>query len=321
MEERSSCCSAKRSNIAKQPLSTPENPEIKQGESNLDGLNDMVYIPGGEFLMGSEDDDSIIADGEGPIRKVTVKPFYMDATTVTNEQFQKFITATGYVTEAEKYGWSFVFHLLVSEATAKTVKQSPRQTPWWYVVEGATWDHPEGPDSTIESRMDHPVVHLSWNDAQAYCKWAGKRLPTEAEWEFAARGGLEGKRFPWGDEFMPNGVHQTNVFQGTFPHTNTVEDGYISTAPVKAFTPNGYGLYNVSGNVWEWCKDWFNPNYETHGGPDNPQGPRSGSGRVIRGGSYLCHDSYCNRYRVAARTSNTPDSSTGNMGFRCVRDV
>lgn len=321
MEERSSCCSAKRSNISNQPKLRPNQAEISKTESNAAETNGMLLIPGGEFLMGSTDEDSIIADGEGPIRKVTVNPFYMDTTTVTNEQFRKFIQETGYVTESEAYGWSFVFHLLVSEETRKTVNQSPKQTPWWYVVEGATWDHPEGPDSTIENRMDHPVIHMSWNDAQVYCKWSGKRLPTEAEWEFAARGGLEQNRYPWGNELTPESIHQCNVFQGVFPHTNTAEDGFISTAPVKAFTPNGYGLYNVAGNVWEWCHDWFHPDALTHGGPNNPQGPKHGSGRIMRGGSYLCHASYCNRYRVGARTSNTPDSSTGNIGFRCVKDI
>ncbi len=164
-------------------------------------------------------------------------------------------------------------------------------------------------------------MHVSWNDAAAYCAWAGLRLPTEAEWEYAARGGLEQKRLPWGDELTPGGVWRSNIWQGTFPSLNTAEDGYVGTAPVDAFPPNGHGLHNISGNVWEWCADWFHTTFHRHGPTDDPTGPPAGEAKVIRGGSYLCHDSYCNRYRVAARSSNTPDSSTGNMGFRCARDA
>ena len=245
----------------------------------------------------------------------------MDTEAVTNRDFKKFVNATGYKTEAEDYGWSFVFYQFISEATAKTVQQYPPQTPWWFVVEGATWQTPEGPDSSIKDRMNHPAVHISWNDAKAYANWAKKRLPIEAEWEFAARGGLEQKRYPWGNDLMPDGEHRCNIWQGEFPKRNDCLDGYAGTAPTNAFQPNDYGLYNMSGNVWEWCEDWFTANARDRGGAMNPKGPGSGSGRVMRGGSYLCHDSYCNRYRVAARTSNTPDSSSGNMGFRCVKDI
>ncbi|MBS4206897.1 formylglycine-generating enzyme family protein [Bacillus sp. FJAT-50079] len=281
----------------------------------------MVMIEGGEFLMGTNDADRNPADGEGPIRKVKVRPFLMDRYTVTNEKFSRFVDETGYKTDAEKYGWSFVFYKLLSEKMANSVSQVVQGTPWWSVVEGAYWFQPEGPDSTIQSRMDHPVVHISWNDAKAYCGWAGKRLPTEAEWEFAARGGLIQKRYPWGDELTPNEEHLCNIWQGKFPVHNTLEDGYLGTAPVHSFQPNGYGLYQMSGNVWEWCEDWFSPTFHQKEGSDNPKGPAVGETKSMRGGSYLCHDSYCNRYRVAARTSNTPDSSTGNLGFRCVKDV
>jgi len=281
--------------------------------------NEMVFIPGGSFLMGTDSQEGFPADGEGPIHRVKVNPFYMDVHTVTNREFMKFVRDTDYVTEAERFGWSFVFYMLVSKDIKRKVKQYVQQTPWWLVVEGATWKHPEGPGSSVNNRMAHPVIHVSWNDAIAYCRWAGKRLPTEAEWEFAARGGLEQKEYPWGDELTPGGRHYCNIWQGEFPYKNTVEDGYLSTAPAKSFPENGYGLYNISGNVWEWCSDWFTTNIQKRGGKDNPKGPDIGKTRVMRGGSYLCHQSYCNRYRVAARTSNTPDSSTGNIGFRCVR--
>ena len=315
---KSHCCAASRSIV--------ENKQtVNQGKvkvADKDGPSDeMVYIPGGSFLMGTNQKEGFPADGEGPIRKVKVDPFYIDPCTVTNAQFQAFINDTGYRTEAEEYGWSFVFDQFLSPGTAKQVKQKVPGAPWWLVVEGAIWDHPEGPDTGIAERMDHPVVHVSWNDAAAYCDWVGKRLPTEAEWELAARGGLEQKTYPWGDELIPNGIHQCNIWQGNFPETNTKDDGYIGPAPAKSFPVNGFGLYNMSGNVWEWCSDWFSKNIHRRGGRDNPRGPETGDARVMRGGSYLCHHSYCNRYRVAARTSNTPDSSTGNIGFRCVKDA
>lgn len=282
--------------------------KLIQGKSRVDRRG-MVFIPGGEFLMGTNSDVSYKADAEGPVRKVEVKPFYVDIYPVTNAEFSKFVTETNYLTEAEQYGWSFVFHLLVSESTLQKVTQKVLKTPWWLAVEGAYWKHPEGPDSDIVTRMDHPAVHISWNDAFAYCAWAGKRLPSEKEWEFAARGGLEQKIYPWGNELLTGGKHQCNIWQGDFPAVNTAADGFIGTAPVKSYTPNGYGLYQVSGNVWEWCADAFSE-------PVSPEAAKS-----MRGGSYLCHHTYCNRYRVAARTSNTPDSSAGNLGFRCVADV
>ena len=281
----------------------------------------MVELPGGRFLMGAEDAEGFPADGEGPIREVEVAPFYIDAAVVTNADFSRFVKSTRYVTDAERFGWSFVFHLLLTQRARRAAGQVVAGATWWMRVEGASWRHPDGPGSDAKDRMDHPVVHVSWNDADAYCQWAGKRLPREAEWEYAARGGLEQKTYPWGDELTPGGQHRCNIWQGAFPHRNTAEDGYVGTAPAKAFQANGFGLYNVAGNVWEWTADWFSPTYHRDGPRVNPAGPDSGDAMVIRGGSYLCHESYCNRYRVAARTSNTPDSSTGNTGFRCVRDV
>lgn len=260
----------------------------------------MLSLPGGTYRMGSEDPDGFAQDAEGPVRELAVAPFAIGAYAVTNERFGEFIDATGYRTEAERFGWSYVFAKFLP---ARLRKESPRpeQTPWWCGVREAYWRAPEGPGTDLDGRADHPVVHVSWNDANAYCAWAGARLPTEPEWEYAARGGREQARYPWGNELVPNGVHQCNIWQGRFPVHNTAEDGYPGTAPVDAFEPNGYGLFNVSGNVWEWCADRFADGAEA---------------RAMRGGSYLCHHSYCNRYRVAARTANTPDSSSGNIGFR-----
>ncbi|GGZ42980.1 formylglycine-generating enzyme family protein [Streptomyces bluensis] len=280
-----------------------------------------IPLPGGTFLMGSEDPDANPGDGEGPVREVTVHPFAIDAHCVTNERFAAFIEATGYRTEAELFGWSYVFAAFLP-GELRRASPRPKSTPWWCGVQGASWASPEGPGSDLSGRSDHPVVHVSWTDASAFCQWEGSRLPTEAEWEYAARGGLRGKRFPWGDELTPGGEHRCNIWQGRFPSHNTAEDGYAGTAPVTAYRPNGYGLHNVAGNVWEWCADWWAaaPS-RTKGSCLNPAGPGNGTARVLRGGSYLCHDSYCNRYRVAARTSNSPDSSSGNTGFRVAWNI
>nr|WP_246568139.1 formylglycine-generating enzyme family protein [Streptomyces flaveus] len=277
-----------------------------------------MALPGGTFRMGGEDADANPGDGEGPVREVTVGPFEIDTRCVTNERFAAFVDATGYRTDAERFGWSYVFAKFVPGELRK-VSPRPEGTPWWCGVEGAYWAAPEGPGSDLDGRGDHPVVHVSWGDALAFCRWEGSRLPTEAEWEYAARGGLDQKRFPWGDELTPGGEHRCNIWQGRFPFRNTAEDGYLGTAPVDAFPPNGFGLFNTSGNVWEWCADWWGTDHGT-GPHTDPTGPEQGTARVMRGGSYLCHDSYCNRYRVAARTANSPDSSVGNTGFRCVRD-
>lgn len=315
------------------PIQPPRDPIRHADRGATDG---MVRLPGGDFLMGTDYDKGFPEDGEGPVRRVTLRPFWIDATTVTNTQFAAFMKDAGYTTEAERFGWSFVFHLHLSPKFAEKLRgdASVPQTPWWLAVPGAKWDRPFGERSSIKKIMDHPVVHVSWNDAVAYCDWAGKRLPTEAEWEYAARGGREQSLYPWGDILEPRGQHRCNVWQGTFPTHNTADDGHVGTAPADAFGPNGFGLFNPSGNVWEWINDWFSPTWHLDENPetrDNPIGPTPDprtpdpdprfTHKVQKGGSYLCHRSYCNRYRLGARTANTPDSAATNNGFRCVRDL
>lgn len=296
-----------------------------QGSGSGDEWSGMVTIPCGTFLMGSDDSERFAEDGEGPVRKVQVDAFRIDPTTVTVAAFERFVRATGYRTDAERQGVSFVFHALASAHTRDQARpDAAPDEPWWLAIEGANWRHPEGPDSDIRSRGAHPVVHVSWQDAAAYAHWAGKRLPTEAEWEKAARGGRVQAPFPWGMDFKPGGRHMCNTWQGRFPHINTGEDGYVGTCPADAFEPNGFGLYNMAGNVWEWCADWWSSDWHVParaGTRENPQGPGAGEDRVIRGGSYLCHASYCNRYRVAARTGAAPVNTTGHIGFRCVADL
>lgn len=267
--------------------------------------------------MGDSSGDRNAGDGEVPLHEVTLAEFSIDSTSVTNDAFGAFVAATGYRTEAEEFGFSAVFHLALAAPKGDILGQPPR-TPWWLGVRGADWAHPGGRDSGLDGLGDHPVVHISWNDAQAYCEWAGRRLPTEAEWEYAARGGLHAAKYPWGDAEVDEGGWRANIWQGTFPRENTLEDGFLTTAPVRSFFPNGYGLWQPVGNVWEWCSDWFDPNYYEDSPAQNPTGPESGASRVLRGGSFLCHISYCNRYRNAARSQNTADSSMGNAGFRTV---
>ncbi|RHW30338.1 MULTISPECIES: formylglycine-generating enzyme family protein [Oceanobacillus] len=300
-----SCCSVSRTDISQTNHSIAPS-DYWGGKIRF--KDKMVYISGGDFLMGTDDEEGFPSDREGPVRNVKVEPFYIDNHTVTNKEFKQFVEETNYQTVAEKFGWSFVFHEFLTLEQLNNEKQL-QNVPWWYAVRDAFWYQPEGSGSTIEQRLDHPVLHVSWHDANTFCEWAGKRLPTEIEWEFAARGGLEQKKYPWGDELTPDEKHYCNIWQGKFPQYNSKEDGYLGTAPAKSFPPNNYGLYNMSGNVWEWCSDWFNKDIE------------HSTQKSMRGGSYLCHKSYCNRYRVAARSSNTMDSSSGNIGFRCVSDV
>ena len=311
-EAAPSCCVPARSGSEGSSERPPTG--VRKEDASLEG---MIQLPGGSFLMGTDDGQGFPRDGEGPVRKITLDPYLISPYATTNAEFSTFVGETGYETEAERFGWSFVFYRFLTTKAKKKVMGSVDDAPWWRAVRGANWRRPEGPGSGIKTRMKHPVIHISHNDALAYCAWSGKRLPTEAEWEYAARGGLEQTRYPWGETLTPEGEHRCNIWQGEFPTRNTAKDGYAGTAPVDAFPANGFGLYNVSGNVWEWCLDWFSATYHVGGIRNNPKGPPTGKSRVIRGGSYLCHKSYCNRYRVAARSSNTPDSSTGNSGFRC----
>jgi sulfatase modifying factor 1 len=320
--EQKGCCTPAHGSIAPLPEtnSTPvQAPRVHVRSGDTAG---MVRLDGGAFRMGTDAAMGFSEDGEGPVREVTIDPIWIDVFPVTNRQFREFVEATRYKTDAEKFRWSFVFEGdFPRKDYARLVKDTVGGAEWWCKVEGANWKHPEGPESTIKARWNHPVVHVSWNDAMAYARWAGKRLPTEAEWEYAARGGLDQKSYPWGDELTPGGTHLCNIWQGRFPDINTADDGFTGTAPVDAFPPNGYGLFTITGNAWEWCADWFHPDFHRTATLSNPTGPTTGTARLIKGGSYLCHRSYCNRYRVAARSSNTPESATTNMGFRCVRDV
>jgi formylglycine-generating enzyme len=304
----------------------------------------MVWIPGGEFTMGN---DASVQSAEYPAHRVRVDGFWMDETDVTNEQFRRFVEETGYVTTAEKTPTEE--EIMRYAVPGRSVPRSEDLVPgsvvftppdnkvalddyrqWWKWVPGASWRHPEGPDSSIDGMHDHPVVHVSWFDATAYAKWAGKRLPTEAEWEFAARGGLEGKKYVWGDEPFSEEHPQCNNFQGDFPYNNTAKDGYTRTSPVRAFAPNGFGLYDMAGNVWQWCSDWYLPDaYVQLKSPevlDNPTGPTHSFDprvrppeRVHRGGSFLCCVGYCFNYRPSARMGCTPDSGMSHIGFRCVK--
>lgn len=317
---------------------------IDEGQSNTDG---MVLIKGGAYNMGG--DNSQADEDEYPKHQVQVSSFYMDITPVTNAQFRKFVEETGYVTTAEqKPDWEELKkdlppgtpkpddELLVAASLVFNQTKGPVNlndySQWWKWEPGASWKHPQGPQSDIEGKDDYPVVQVSWFDAVAYCKWAGKRLPTEAEWEYAARGGLKDQIYPWGNEHISMGQPKANSWEGKFPYLNTKKDGFTGIAPTAQFAANGYGLFDMAGNVWEWCSDWYDANYyKTFGGKlaSNPQGPSKSYDpvdpytpkRSLRGGSFLCNDSYCSGYRVARRMKSSPDTGLEHTGFRCVKDA
>jgi sulfatase modifying factor 1 len=320
----------------------------------------MAFIPGGVFTMGTDSPESYI--NERPAHKVEVKPFFMDTHPVSNREFARFVEETGYLTVAERpIDWEELRQQLppgtprppdavlapgslVFRATSGPVNLRD-MSQWWHWTHGANWRNPEGPGSDLDGRWDDPVVHVAWDDAVAYLDWAGKRLPTEAEWEFAARGGLHQKRYAWGDEERPDGRFMANRWHGSFPYRNTAEDGFPSRSPVGSFPANGYGLYDMTGNVWNWCYDIYAPDTyavrasNQEGPVVNPTGPPPGAGlrpvrgdpspppapgvsmRVTRGGSHLCHPDYCESYRPSARRGNTPDSATTHTGFRGVKDI
>jgi len=324
---KKSCCvpPAKKTNIKKGDNQKFERPDFARDYhlDNAAGNSNFVNLSGGWFLMGSEDGPHP-EDGEGPVREVYVDPYSIQSTCVTVADFSRFISATGYTTIAERQGFSFVFHLL--DSSQSDCSQRVAHAPWWHKVYGACWYLPTGPESNlaehsdnhIDGRCDHPAVHITLTDANAYCRWAGCRLPTEAEWEFAARGGLESCAYPWGQQLEAGGKHHANVWQGDFPTRNTHADGYANTAPVDAYAPNGYGLYNVIGNVWEWTSDRHTRLHSPRAAK-NPRGPLNGESYVTKGGSYLCHESYCARYRTSSRQATAPDTTAGNIGFRVVR--
>lgn len=262
-------------------------------------VDGMVHLPGGRFAMGSRAGPFAY---ERPVHEVELAPFWIDEHEVTVAQFAEFVAATSYVTVAERLGWSGVFDL----ASAA-----------WRRVDGADWRRPEGPARVAAD--DEPVTQVAWEDAVAYATWAKKRLPTEAEYEYAARGGLSGAEYAWGDELVPGGRHRANIWQGHFPERNLGEDGFVGIAPVKRFPPNGYGLHDLTGNAWEWCADWFDDHYYERSPAGDPRGPETGTERSIRGGSFLCCGNYCAGYRVAARNHTAPDSGLDHLGFRCVR--
>ena len=319
-----------------------DGPFVNDASPPTEAPEAMNWIPGGQFWMGG---GRQFADAH-PLHLVYVDGFWMDRTEVTNAQFQKFVAATGYRTVAEQpppldeimrqvppgspppppeqlVPGSLVFSPPDESVPLDDISQ------WWSWQPGADWRHPEGPDSDIDERMDHPAVHICWDDAIAYARWAGKRLPTEAEWEFAARGGLDRQPFTWGDQLLPDKHWQANVWQGEFPNRNDRDDGFRRTAPVGSFPANGYGLFDMAGNVWEWCADWYRPDYYERSPRRNPRGPDESfdpqeptiAKRVQRGGSFLCSDQYCVRYRPAGRGKGEPHSTASHIGFRCVRDT
>lgn len=279
---------------------------------------DIIWIDGGQSFVGTRK-VVLSIDGEGPPRSVRLSRYGIDRFAVCNERFSVFVSQTGYVTEAESFGWSFVFKNFLTTEILRSTVVAP-EAPWWVRVEGACWKNPEGHGSDLGGRNDHPVVHISWNDACAFADWAGGRLPSEAEWEHAARG-YRGSVYPWGDRDPDdNGFFPCNIWQGRFPEVNLTLDGHAGTAPVDAFEPNDLGLYNTVGNAWEWCGDPFRVRSLSRAAKTRNAAARQQHQRLMKGGSYLCHSSYCHRYRVAARLGCPPDSATGHLGFRVAYD-
>jgi formylglycine-generating enzyme required for sulfatase activity len=322
------------------PIEHSAPPRLNPAEPPGPAPEGMVYVPGGEFSMGSE--EAMMGADARPVHRVYVDAFWMDETEVTNQQFERFVEASGHVTVAERTPRAEDFpgappENLVAGSVVFAAPGGPvplnDHFRWWTYIKGADWRHPDGPGSDIRKRAKHPVVHVAWSDAVAYAEWAGKRLPTEAEWEFAARGGLDRTAYTWGDEFRPEGRFMANSFQGHFPDRNTNEDGYLLAAPVCSFERNAFGLCDMAGNVWEWVSDWYrNDTYATlaaGGVARNPQGPAESfdpsepgvKKRVHKGGSFLCTDQYCARYMPGGRGKGDPDTGTNHLGFRCVRSA
>lgn len=297
---------------------TVARPEASAPAARIADATCGVPIPGGPAVIGT-DAPVFAADGEGPARRITLRPFRLDAHAVTNRRFAAFVAATGYRTEAERFGWSFVFNAFVPPGLDAP---APEATPWWRRVEGACWSAPEGPGSSVAERLDHPAIHIAWPDAAAFAASVGGRLPTEAEWEHAARGGDPTARFPWGEaEPDDTATLPCNIWQGEFPRSDTAADGFAGTAPVGSFAPNGYGLFEMCGNVWEWCADAFRVRSLSRAAKARNAAAAQGAERVMKGGSYLCHRSYCYRYRIAARVGHAPDTSAGHTGFRVAYDA
>ena len=311
----SGCCAPLRGDDAGTDVAGKAQPGQRR-DARTATVFSSVQIPGGKGLIGT-DQPYLVADEEGPCRKTRITPFRIMPTCVTNAQFAEFVSATGYQTEAEKFGWSFVFHSHLADKSKSA--QAVVAAQWWRRIDGAYWRAVNGPGSDKDVAPDHPVVHISWHDARAFAKWAGGRLPTEAEWEHAARGGLGDVPFPWGKQEPDDADFQPcNIWQGRFPDLNTGQDGYHATAPAQSFAPNGFGLYNMCGNIWEWTSEPFK--LRSLSKVARAQAKQMAGMKIIKGGSFLCHKSYCFRYRIAARTGTTPDSSTTHQGMRLVFD-
>lgn len=307
-----SCCPPNRPGVSERELPGHSAPQGLEP----DARGEIIRFNGGASFIGT-DRPGLRHDGEGPRRPVKLKPFGIEKHAVTNARFARFVAATGYVTEAEDYGWSFVFQTFLPPGF---IAPAPSEAPWWRKVDGATWMAPFGVDSDLSGRDSHPVTHVSWNDARAFAEWCGGRLPSEAEWEHAARDGAGDRRFPWGDDEPDDDRIFCNIWQGRFPDLDTAADGFHGTAPVDAFAPNSSGLYNMVGNVWEWCNDPFRTRSLTRTGRERDRMAAMEKERILKGGSHLCHASYCYRYRIAARIGRAPDTSTGHIGFRVAYD-